>query len=542
MSRYFSTLNGPAYVQADQLYERKAVTDQWNKLTMVAKKQWKWKNLATSTKTEDRFILSQKRLIQVYGPPGTGKTSATFGWLNQLCSSLRTQALWINCQGEGPHACWLVDGTTQGARGPVVSQNAIPSCAEDTLGYCAVVFDGVRQEMVSESNVADLMFNIARTGVFVVVVSSEGVRLPAGQSNDVAKLRHFVPSWTRDEHVAACGNDNFWRITQQYFEGATDRDDANQRARLLDAKFEVAGHSARFMFHLSPYQAKSELQVAASAVTAKTLEEAIGQTASSGAVNTVVARFEQNKNGTTPVEEATFPIADDLDAAGTNPSDFFPTSEESELAVSQARIVSLFATQEVIKNLPTDVRRLRSLADKLSNRAILGYAFELQLQSSLRGANTTGSLSLTDEDGNAEELPVSRYAIWSANEVEDKLGGEIEDNTWIFVGGRQGLHDAIHVVSSTHIRFVQATVGKGHSFKLSILATMIQNLFLKNKWRWTHVDFVMLRPSNERDRPFNIKSPDGALQKEMLRFDGEPWATNKDWINNARERFLDWEE
>ena len=50
------------------------------------------------------------------------------------------------------------------------------------------------------------------------------------------------------------------------------------------------------------------------------------------------------------------------------------------------------------------------------------------------------------------------------------------------------------------------------------------------------------RPSNEKDRPFNIQRPDGALQKEILCFDGEPWATNKDWPKNAKTRFLDWEE
>lgn len=366
MARYFSTRNGPRYVRADQLYERKAVTDLWNKLAIVAKKQWKWKNLAT--KEEPRFAFSQTQLLQVYGPPGTGKTSAVYGWLDRVCRSLQTQALWIDCQTD--RSCWLVGGSQ-------TTKRAFPTSAPDTDGYSVVVFDGVRQEMISAggSTLAGLMFDIARTGVLVVVVSSEGVRLPAGQSNDVTKLGHFIPSWTKDEYVAACGNDIFWRTTFQYFEGATASDEAAKRARLLDAKFEVAGHSARFMFHSLPSQAKWELQVAAAAVTATTLEEAIGQTASSGAVNTVVARLQDNKNGTTPVEEATFPIADDLDAAGTNPSDFFPTSEESELADPQARLVSLFATQEVIKKLPTEISRLRSLAERLDNRAIFGLRF-----------------------------------------------------------------------------------------------------------------------------------------------------------------------
>ena len=152
-----------------------------------------------------------------------------------------------------------MDGTTaQDARSSQTTKHAFPTGAPDTDGYCVVVFDGVRQKMISDggSTLAGLMFDIARTGVLVVVVSSEGVRLPDGQSNDIAKLRHFIPSWTKDEYVAACANDDFWQTTRQYFEGADHKNnnqDAAERAKLVDAKFEVAGHSARCMFHRQPF-------------------------------------------------------------------------------------------------------------------------------------------------------------------------------------------------------------------------------------------------------------------------------------------------
>lgn len=297
------------------------------------------------------------------------------------------------------------------------------------------------------------------------------------------------------------------------------------------------------MFRSTPFLVESGLVRAAEAVNANSLEEASRQTASSGAVNTVIARLQHSKNGTTPVAPAVFPTAEDLDAAGTYSTNFTPTRDESDILRSQVRIVSRFATQEVIKNLPTDIMRLRSLAENLSNGAILGYAFEEQLKNSLVEAVSTKSLSLTDETGVVDLLPVGSFEIWSEDAVEERLSRTIQDNTWVFVSGQQGLYDAIHVMSSSHIRFVQATVGKEHSLKLSILATTIQKLYLQNKWDWTHVDFVMLRPSNEKNRPFNIKQPDGALSEEIRRLDDQPWARNQEyWRQNIRIRFLDWKK
>lgn len=85
-------------------------------------------------------------------------------------------------------------------------------------------------------------------------------------------------------------------------------------------------------------------------------------------------------------------------------------------------------------------------------------------------------------------------------------------------------------------------MGKEHSFKLGILADTIQALFKKDKWDWTHVDFVMLRPIDEKGRNFRISQPEGALPDGLRRLDGKKWARDRDWPNNARERFLSWED
>lgn len=81
----------------------------------------------------------------------------------------------------------------------------------------------------------------------------------------------------------------------------------------------------------------------------------------------------------------------------------------------------------------------------------MGYAFKEQLKKSLGKAAISGSLSLTDRDDEEEKLPVGRLKFWGKNNVEKKMEVKIEDGTWVFLGGQQGLSDAIHFMSSSHI-------------------------------------------------------------------------------------------
>ena len=543
--RCFSTQNGPAYVQSPGLlYERQAVTDLWNKLTIVARKQWKWKNVPD--KGAPHFVGTDKRLVQVYGPPGTGKTRATFGWLSKVCRKFKSQALWINCMG----GCWLVDGANLTPAGySSVRGHAHPQSAIDAVGCCTVVFDGVRQKFLdARPDLSALMFNIAREGVAVVVVSSEGVRLPDGESNDIDKLLHFVPSWTLEEYNAACSNNDFWNSTHaRVFAGSTPGDSQETREAFIKEKFAVAGHSARFMFHRAKFRVEEEIKAAAKALTVESLERAIrGPGAIAGAVNTLVARLQTTKNGPTPVEEAQLPSEQDWNAVGVSQDEFYFSIEESDGADPEPRIVSSFATRVVIKELPSgaEVGRLKSLAQKLSNRALLGYAFEESLQKILKvAAGSGGVLRLKDEDDGVVTYEVGGFRTWDASQVEEKLKTTpLADNTWIFVGGQQGLFNVIHVRSNTHIRFVQATVGKEHSFKLSILAGMMERLGLQNSWNWDYVDFVMLRPDDEKGDKFSIKRPDGGLQPDVKRFDGKAWTRDSTWEQNVNVRYIAWSE
>ena len=502
----------------------------------MTKQQWKWKNFAN--KEDPDFMQSQKRLLQIYGPPGSGKSSATFHWVQRVCRTCPTKAYWISCAAENEQ-CWFIEGAAGGGSGiPGVSPYDTPHTAEAMLDTAVVVFDGIWTSTVEKWR--GMINDLARKGIAVIVVSSEGVRFHEGDSQDIMKLEHFVPSWTLDEYHAACIEDDLWRSCYEHFEGGTSGDNVNQRQRLIGNKFTLAGHSAQFMFAKFTFQIEQKIRRDAGAMGGiDSLEKALRSIYSSGAINTVLARLQVDKNGTTPQQPAVFPAAEDLEAAGVTKADFHPLQAEIDQENAQPRLVSAFASDEVIKNIPASIERLRNIARCLSNKAIEGYAFEQQLEKSLRESASPGfSLVLLDENRQRIEYQVKRLIKCNANELEETLRDNLEADAWIFVCEQQGAFDAVHVVSQTHIRFVQATVGQKHSFYLDIIDSLLRKL--NNLNSWTHMEFMVLRAETERSRGFRLNTPRGGLQ-QYLRFDEQAW-DRRDYQKNVIYKFLEWTE
>jgi len=136
--------------------------------------------------------------------------------------------------------------------------------------------------------------------------------------------------------------------------------------------------------------------------------------------------------------------------------------QEFDIEEPMPRIVSAFAANEVAKNIPSSIGRLRRIAHALRNRVIEGYAFVEQLKKSLGDAANPGRhLSLSDIDGRSLQLQVDRFMSCDKPNLEEKLKENwMKLNRWIFVAGQQGAFDAVHIQSPTHLRFVQATVGQ----------------------------------------------------------------------------------
>jgi hypothetical protein len=539
--RFFTMEGAPDYLHKRALfYERKTVTDLWNRLTVVAKMQWKWKSVAESEKPNDTWRRTQKRMIQVYGSPGVGKSTAVFHWVSQVCKSLGTQALWSNCEfGSNAGSCWMIerneaDGSVKTSpRAALLSVNDV-DCATVSI----VVFDDVRTSSV-DSTYGNTINELARRGILVVLVSSEWVFIPRGGSQDILKLEQFVESWRMDEYLEACKNDIFWKENCETIPDATEHDSERRRAELLEAKFHIAGHCARFMFRESANNVIEQLtRKALDMGGIESLRTAVIADRSKGAVNTLIARFLEIKDGRTPAQEAVFPSVQDLSAAASTTEELEEMADEFEMQASVPRLVSARAAQEVLLHIRAKVETLLLVARASQNKAIEGYAFEEQLKTKLGDAARLGSdLYLGTANGTLMALPVSHLKFCSTDSLITHLQVDQPNDTWIFIGGLQGAFDAIHVVSNERIRFVQLTVGLTHSFKLNIITVLMKELLVKHNKTWSHLEFMVLRPV---DGPPNFRLLDaiGDLPA-YTRFDEQPW-DRSDYCSNVVYTTLSW--
>ena len=538
MSRFFSNFDAPKYLRSGPLYERKPVTEIWNRLTAVSKQQWKWKNVAD--KEDIAFLRSKQRILQIYGPPGAGKSTATFSWVRSVCQNNGVKTLWISCAAEAEN-CWSIE--REEALGSVLVQEyQTPRTADDAGDAMIVVFDGVRKATLEKWR--GLMNALARLGVAVIVVSSEGFFFHQGDSQDIMKLEHFVPSWTLSKCLAACSDVGFWQAHHDMFPGATPNDNAMRRKKLLEEKFRIAGNSARFLFEEGEFSVRLTIRGKAQSLHGiESLEQAVRNPRSSGAVNSLIARLQEEKNGLTPQQTAHLPNDGDLVTTAASIGDLSLLTEEMDSEKSVPRIVSHYASEEVTKNIPSNIARLRAIARMLSNRAIEGYAFEEQLKKSLNEAALSPQHHLVVRRSNNRDTftyTVQNFVQCKASELEQSLRTHRLPNTWIFVTENQGTFDAVHIQSATHLRFVQCTVGTRHSYFLDIIDTLLQQLAFQ-EIRWTHIDFLLLRPESERNTNFSLDTARGGFRDNYLRFDGQQW-DRRDYRNNVSSAFLEWTE
>ena len=141
-------------------------------------------------------------------------------------------------------------------------------------------------------------------------------------------------------------------------------------------------------------------------------------------------------------------------------------------------------------------------------------------------------------NGKSISLNVYQVIFCDSEEVLDLLRDFQNPNTWMFVADPRGALDAVHVVSNTHIRFVQVTAGTSHTFKLHILDSMMTALrHAGGGVTWAHLEFMILRPEDDR-RCLYLTKTEGSLLSYHC-FDNEPWH-RPDYSNNVQYATLDW--
>jgi hypothetical protein len=525
VSRSFDELlstEAPAYLQSDHpFYERKPVTDLWNRLTNVAELQLRWE--AVADKQDVKWLGRKSRLLHVSGPPGSGKSSAVYAWAHKTCCSSGYSVAWIdvaNKTGDDDGRCWFWKRDDNQA---VVTERV----AADQVEASIVILDGLRSETVGDWEY--FAKRLVATGVVVILVSSEGVRLHAGNMNNIASLEHRFPSWAMKEYQHASRIDAIWRhIADEAFgEGHID-DNAVAREVALEAKYPVAGHSARFMFNKPLWAVEEELLSSSEALdTLKHLRQAMTRRRNKGAVNTLMAWL--HENGATPNYTARF--MDSFVLAATTKQELRVVNQEYQHiteAVDDNCLVSSFAARKVIENIETDVSTLRSVGRALGVRAVEGYALEASFSKSLQVAvSTAHAVTVYAADGVAQHWSAASFR--NTENVFDAIVANRDVGSWIWIGGYQAGFDAVHIYDTRKIRFVQVTAGKKHDYLFSAMHSLLEMLALQDI-TFTHVDFVVVRPIDD-ERDFAQGDVTGRLEQGWNDFNGTPWNTRDPSLN-----------
>mmetsp|Transcript_25787 Transcript_25787/g.39564 ORF Transcript_25787/g.39564 Transcript_25787/m.39564 type:complete len:506 (+) Transcript_25787:27-1544(+) len=473
MSRFFAGLSAPStpdYLQsAGKLYERQPVTDLWNNLTRVAKKQWQW--MAVADKQAPEWVGLQHRLLLVHGPPGTGKSSACYQWSIQACRSSGADVTWFDCaESEREVTCWHLERDETQRNQVAVTE--IPGARHsEEITSKIVVFDGLRKSTVGKWK--PLFVALARRGVAVLLVSSESVRIHRGNMNDITTLRHRVPSWTLEEYECASADDGFWASNADVFT-AQQNAAVDTRNLALDQKFETAGHSARFMFRDSPAIIKDTIVDCADALdNIDALSKALKRQGNVGAVNTLIAWLYQN--GPTPNERASLLQDFDLETPAADRAALGIHDDEVRLVETENCFVSPYAARKVLDGMITTVDQLKTVAAATGNRAIEGYALEMHFETVLKTALATNAdLTVTREDGSTESWPVRSF--FKTKDIEKTLLDSTALHCWMWIGGLQAGFDAVNIYDNNKIRFVQTTAGEKHTFNLYAVDSLLRRL------------------------------------------------------------------
>ena len=232
-SRFFSMEGCPAYLEVPggRLYERNPVTELFGVLTHLAENQWR--RLAYAAGPPSPPSGSEMRLVRIYGPPGTGKSSAVWHWAKAASESAGVPVVWVRCDTAVFYS--ITNGMVAVATPQILHGLSQGGSTQKSI----LVFDGILNS--NKNQWIPYIDEAARSGVAVVLVSSEGVNLNEGSFQNITFIDHRVPGWTVQEYEKAFDDEQIFNANsaRAFGPGAAFAD----RNQLISKKFFVAGHS-----------------------------------------------------------------------------------------------------------------------------------------------------------------------------------------------------------------------------------------------------------------------------------------------------------
>jgi hypothetical protein len=533
----------PKYLPDGPCYERRPVTDLWQKMTNVTMKQWQWrtyKNNNSSLSTKE-LRNTPRRLLQVFGPPGSGKSTAAYAWMCNTCLMANCKAIWIECAQKvdamgGTSKGWCLSRVGSKVNVTPGQWNGKPTLKElQDLGADIVIFDGMSQD--TRNGWAEQFTSLCDEGVAVILVASEGFSLQQGTLRPIVEIKYRVPSWTLEEYYAACALDSFWENVSELVGGSATVS-GEDRKMAIDNKYLIAGHSARFMFDSWSEDVRDAIYTASAKLgKIDTLRNALLSWANEQSVNQLMAWLWEN--GPTRPVQASFPTINDLTASISDLSLLKRAANEYMSSESQSRenvFVSKLALEKVLNRITKKVDQMRDIALDLNQPAVKGYALELRFLELLDNhTNKTDSgIEVFQSVTETEEWPVGHVVRQSTgstlSEAIKGVGVDHRNNSWIWVGGNITGFDAVHIFTKNNehcIRFVQITAAEEHSFKLYAVEAALGELASKGIC-FARVDFAFVRPTDD-ERKFYMKPAEGGLKSGNWKtLDGGLWREMND--------------
>ena len=528
--RYLDMAGAPTGFRHHPLYERAPVTNLFLVLNKSAEAQWY--RAEKREGTDDDFCLAH-----VYGPPGTGKSSAAWKWAHEATGAANCPMAYVECDSQ---ICYILDPARR------MSQNPIQETSLDALE--AFLFPGGTYRRVicifdqalanNIDHVVGLILRLVQKGAAVTLVSSECVTLNAGSFNVVNVVDYRFPGWTLEEFKNACVDLGFFNsIKGRAFGEAALH---NQRDRLIEDKFFLAGCSARFMFQSSDAKIKSKIdeKVATFQPTIQSVSVALRSPKCNGAVNTLISWHDPIFQGPTPLNQT----PSIRSTAFTDPASDAPTMPTSRTGYGTKNcFVSQYAAQKVIEHMFARSDELRSMGMTIKEPSVVGYGFQQrfwELLNTHEQSKTGLNLRLSGESASQSWQVLTVLSDDPIETLQDVSSTGLSPGTWFWCVGNTAAYDAIVMYAVGRIRFVQVTAAASHSFKIYAVDSFLRLLKVRGI-EFTHVDFVVVRP-NDDTRAFTLETPVGSLNR-YNDYKGTRWVSGDNCRSQVRYATVGWE-
>ena len=495
-----------------QFYVRTAMKEQWDFLV----------NAFDDRHNETEGDVKYYNHLLVGGPPGTGKSSTTWMWCQWMAQVRGQSVLWVH-KTHGPGGSFSIclldaQGIHTFEQGPT---QELDRRVWDLATVCAiVVFDGVTAD--DDSNLKSTIegwLNVDRRDRLLVYCASVAVHLKA----EVGAQCHRVSSWKLDDYASACLLDSFWANVEGVMhdastdEGNNDDDDgggaltcgANDsgdsalgkltpvRRVLVESKFFIAGHCARWMFGLPSSAVMDDINAHINKV---------------GSLSSLLDKdMGESTNRQINHLRATLAIGHGRESTSVFVSEYV------------ARTLSQHGDVEV-----KFMSRLNAFANRSGNPTFVGWCVEFDFLMQLRReaeAGDGGAITLSLKDVEVA-WPVKRCREFDTVFDVGALVDLAADDWLIPRRFNQGTFDAVHLLEESTIgggkrrivRFVNVTCALRHNLNSTYVYRMMRALE-ESKWLSRppnpSLEFIFVRPMEHKGKPFAAEqpSPHGSLTK-----------------------------